>query len=70
MGSELMRDVAKRRGVAKVVADIQKVARLDEKSFGASSLAAVVRRRRSARMRKAASWSDHLAPFPRARLAT
>jgi len=31
--AELMRDVAKRRGVAKVVADIQKVARLDEKSF-------------------------------------
>jgi hypothetical protein len=31
--AELMRDVAKRRGVAKVVADIQKVARLDEKGF-------------------------------------
>jgi hypothetical protein len=31
--AELMRDVAKRRGVTKVVADIQKVARLDEKGF-------------------------------------
>src|SRR5664280_1862713 len=31
--AELMRDVAKRRGVAKVVADIQKVARLDEKGL-------------------------------------
>ncbi len=30
---ELMRDVAKRRGVVKVVADIQKVARLDEKAL-------------------------------------
>jgi hypothetical protein len=31
--AELMRDVAKRRGVTKVVADVQKIARLDEKGF-------------------------------------
>ena len=31
--AELLRDVAKRRGVAKVVADFRKTARLDEKSF-------------------------------------
>jgi len=31
--AELMRDVAKRRGVATVVADAQKVFHLDEKSF-------------------------------------
>jgi hypothetical protein len=31
--AELMRDVAKRRGVIKVVSDVQRVARLDEKGF-------------------------------------
>ena len=31
--AELLRDVAKRRGLAKVVADFRKSARLDEKSF-------------------------------------
>jgi hypothetical protein len=30
---ELLRDVAKRRGVAKVVADFRKTTKLDEKSF-------------------------------------
>jgi hypothetical protein len=31
--AELLRDVAKRRGLAKVVADFRKTARLDEKAF-------------------------------------
>jgi len=31
--AELLRDVAKRRGVAKVVADFSKIAHLDEKAF-------------------------------------
>lgn len=31
--AELMRDVAARRGVVKVVADVQKTARLDERTF-------------------------------------
>lgn len=31
--AELLRDVAKRRGVAKVVADFRKTAHLDEKAF-------------------------------------
>lgn len=31
--AELLRDVAKRRGVAKVVADFRKIAHLDEASF-------------------------------------
>lgn len=31
--AELMRDVAARRGVVKVVADVQKTARLDERAF-------------------------------------
>jgi hypothetical protein len=31
--ADLLRDIAKRRGVVKVVADVQKVVRLDEDSF-------------------------------------
>lgn len=54
--AELMRDVAGRRGVVKVVADVQKTAHLDERAFRRVFARGGGRPRSSAKTPRAISW--------------